>query len=231
MIARKTVITSLLTMVAVLAALAASPPAVRASSPPPPTHRADRCEPRIESLRLLYDIVVLGVYSDGRAGCRPVLAEISYGDSQSANAYRIRAPFANPMRVDLLDFKLGGMLFVKARTIDEDGELSWWSNPRRIQLPDLPDPLPIPVISVEPAEYSSNTPWLQASWSNAAAVDRFEIEAYDADDAFLEGDSASRTGIRYRPVNGTSAMKFRVRGVKQGYYSEWSSWAYARRSD
>ena len=192
----------------------------------------ERCEaPHIQSLRLDGDAVVLSVVSEPDADYRcwrTAFAQLSYGRTHSANGYRLRVP--DSMRVALRDFRLGGILYAKVRTITADGAVSWWSSPRRIELPEIPDPLPTPITSVEPANYDLDTPWIHVSWKNAGEADKVEVEVYDGEDAFIEGDRTSESSMRYRPATSSSVMKIRVRGVRDGYYSEWSTWGYARRS-
>ena len=117
-------------------------------------------------------------------------------------------------------------IVIKARIIAEDGSVSsYWSAPRRFELPDRPE---APTISVEPAVYGEKTPWVQVRWTDAGA-DKWEIEVFDGDGAFQEGDLTGELSIRYRPNNETELMKFRVRSADAGH-SAWSTWGYARRS-
>lgn len=237
----------LFALAAILVVVGASPPAVGASSPPPtPTpHGMDRCDsPTLAWLGVDGVAVILDIEADDRfpACWRPAFVELSYGTTTSANAYRHRQPFPDPRRtdsdrilaVDIRNFKLGGSLYLKARTITGAGELSWWSSPTAIELPERPDPLPTPVVSAEPTRYDRTTPWVAVSWTNLGDdADKVEVEAYDAEGRFLDGDRTGESGIRYRPYNGSSAMKFRVRSLADGRYSDWSrwAWAYSRRSD
>lgn len=223
----------LLALAAILVAVGASPPGVRAYSPPatPTPHRLDRCDSPNFELRLHRGYVVLSVYPDDSARCRrPHSTEISYGSSVSANGHRYLTPFSDLTRVAIRNFRLGGPLYFKVRTTTGN-EISWWSAPKPIELPERPEPLPAPLVAVEPAEYDSTTPWVQVSWSNVGDADRFEVEAFDAEGNFNDGDRTSESSIRYRPDNSSSAMKFRVKGVADGYYSDWSSWVVSRRSD
>ena len=218
------------TMATIALALVAALVAFAAAAPP--AVHAGRCdEPYLRSLSVDDGELVLRLYPDDDAGCWPVEAELSYGSSSSANIHRLRVAFTNTrLRVDIRDLKLGGRIYMKARTINEDGDKSGWSDARKVRIPSPPPPLPTPRVRVHPAEYDGGTDRIRVSWSNGGDAERFEIQVF-AEDTEIDGDRTREREKSYRIDTRASFHKVRVRGVTDRSFSAWSDWAYTFRAD
>ena len=219
---RKAVIASVLALIAL---------AVLVSSTPPAAVRAADCDaPDLRSLKRKGGDVVLKIYPDDSAGCWPVIAEIRYGDSSSANDHRLRVAFTNTkLRVDVREFEIGGTVHVKVRILDEEGGRSRWSDSRRVRLPSR-EPPPPPRISISPSEYKSRAGRLQVSWSGGGEAEKYEVQVF-AEERFLDGDRTREREKSYELDMSASYHKVRVRGITDSNFSEWSEFAYSFRVD
>ena len=191
---------------------------------------ADRCdEPSLRSVKLDDGDVVLRVYPDDSAGCWPEEAEVSYGRSSSASGKRIKVAFTNiRLRIDEREFEMRGRIYIKVRIVNESGEKSKWSRSKRVRLPEC-ESLPKPRIHVEPEEYFAAAATIEVSWSGGGAAEKHEVQVY-ADGTWVDGDRTRRDSLDYQVAPGAELMEFRVRGLTDCAFSEWSNWGSSRKA-